>query len=156
MGKQNLKRELGCHCYYLPWWNLSIFKISWWSQKTLQWVFAYLLKHCLKAKCSKRILWLESLEYLGYIVSKNRIQVDPANTHAISECSVPTCFKDVQFFSGICNYYSYFIFLLPILLPHFTRFYGKQPLGLGARNNILPLIPLKLHWHMLLYWQYLT
>ena len=35
--------------------------------------------------------------------------------------------------------------ILPILLTQFINFFGKQSLGLGARNNKLPLIPLKLH-----------
>ena len=46
-------------------------------------------------------------------------------------------------------------FVLPIFLPHFTSFFGKQSLGLMVRSYNLLWIHLKLHWHMLLFWHYL-
>ena len=52
---------------------------------------------------------MESLEYLGHIVLKDGVRVDPAKIQAIVDCPAPTGIKELQMFLGMCNYYARFI-----------------------------------------------
>ena len=51
----------------------------------LRTVLQTLRKHQLYAKFSKCDFWLESVAFLGHIVSKDGIQVDPQKIEAVSE-----------------------------------------------------------------------
>ena len=75
----------------------------------LHWDFNQLQKHHLKIKKSKYKFGVSSVQYLGHIISKDGILVDPKKTIAIDKSPVPTYVRDLQVFLGMCNYYAKFL-----------------------------------------------
>ena len=51
-----------------------------------------------------------SVEYLGFIVDKEGIHMDPERVKTISEWPRPKTYRDIQVFLGFCNFYRRFIF----------------------------------------------
>jgi hypothetical protein len=51
-----------------------------------------------------------SVEYLGFIIDKEGIHMDPERVKAISEWPHPKTYRDIQVFLGFCNFYRRFIF----------------------------------------------
>ena len=51
----------------------------------------------------------EETEYLGFIVNKEGVRVDPVKTEAIKIWTSPQKVKDIQSFTGFCNFYRGFI-----------------------------------------------
>lgn len=51
----------------------------------------------------------EKIEYLGLIISKDRVEMDPVKVQGILDWPVPKKLKDVQAFIGFCNFYQRFI-----------------------------------------------
>jgi len=47
--------------------------------------------------------------YLGHIISKDGIKVDPSKTNAVKTFPVPRNQHDVRSFLGLCNYYRKFV-----------------------------------------------
>ena len=52
-------------------------------------------------------VWLEA--FLGHIVSDQGIALDPAKIAVISNWSTPRCYKEVQQFLGLGNFYHHFL-----------------------------------------------
>jgi transposase InsO family protein len=75
----------------------------------LETVLQTLREHKLYARPSKCELGVESTRYLGHIVSKDGIHVDPAKIKAIVEWPVPRNTRDVLQFKGLCEFYRRFI-----------------------------------------------
>ena len=50
----------------------------------------------------------EEIEFLGIIVSKDSVKMDPAKVRAIIEWPTPKCKKEVQQFLGFINFYWWF------------------------------------------------
>ena len=63
----------------------------------------------MRLKPSKCEFHQTETEYLGFIVSKEGIKVDPINTKAIRTWKAPTKKKEIQSFLGFCNFYWRFI-----------------------------------------------
>lgn len=72
-------------------------------------VFTRLRKSNLKLKPSKCCFAAKSVKYLGHVVSKDGIQVDPQKTDAVQTFPVPKSKTDVKSFLGLCNYYRRFV-----------------------------------------------
>ena len=72
-------------------------------------VFALLDKHKLYVNASKCCFEKSELKYLGHIVSKDGIKVDPAKTAAVQSWPAPTSVRDVRSFLGLGNYFRRFI-----------------------------------------------
>jgi len=53
---------------------------------------------------------LQTVKYLGIVLTPNGIQMDPAKVEAVKDWLVPKHLKDVQAFLGFANYYRRFIF----------------------------------------------
>lgn len=53
--------------------------------------------------------WLEFVTFLGHVVSKDGIMVDPARIEAICGWPRPTCVIEVQSFVGLVGYYKWFV-----------------------------------------------
>ena len=49
------------------------------------------------------------LEYLGLIISKGEICMDPVKLKAIQEWPLSQMVKDIQKFLGFCNFYCQFV-----------------------------------------------
>jgi len=65
--------------------------------------------HELKAKFSKCHFWRKEVLFLGHIVSKQGIAVDPAKVAAVQDWKVPKNVTEVRSFLGLAGYYRKFI-----------------------------------------------
>ena len=75
----------------------------------LRTVLSTLAEHRLYAKFSKCKFWLNSVQFLGHVISKERLSIDPAKIEAISKWSAPTNVLEVQSFLGLAGYYRRFV-----------------------------------------------
>ncbi len=60
-------------------------------------------------KLEKSEFHVQEVSFLGFIVSKGHIQMDPAKTQAVRDWPRPTSAKQVQRFLGFSNFYRSFI-----------------------------------------------
>lgn len=72
-------------------------------------VLDILKAHGLIAKKEKCFLFRESVDYLGYTLSKKKIEPNNKKVKAISLIPIPDTVKDAQRFMGMVNYYRKFI-----------------------------------------------
>ncbi|TPX54605.1 hypothetical protein PhCBS80983_g05852 [Powellomyces hirtus] len=72
-------------------------------------VLSRLRHHGLYAKPEKCEFNHESVEFLGFIISENGIQMDPKKIAAITDWEPPTNVKGIQRFLGFANFYRRFI-----------------------------------------------
>ena len=49
------------------------------------------------------------IKFLGHLVSKNQVRMDPKKVQAIVEWQAPPHVKDLRSFLGLANYYKKFI-----------------------------------------------
>jgi hypothetical protein len=63
----------------------------------------------LYAKFSKCEFWLDEIPFLGHIISKGGISVDPSKVTAIVGWKIPSSVTEVQSFLGLASYYQRFI-----------------------------------------------
>ncbi|CAN4076879.1 unnamed protein product [Withania somnifera] len=66
-------------------------------------------EHKLYAKFSKCEFWLESVAFLGHIVSKAGDSVDPAKIRAVCDWPRPTTVFEIRSFIGLAGYYRRFV-----------------------------------------------
>ena len=72
-------------------------------------ILEVLRKHKLYAKVEKCEFSKAQMTFVGYLVSKNGIGMDPAKVSAVLEWPIPTTVKEVQSFLGFANFYRKFI-----------------------------------------------
>jgi hypothetical protein len=63
----------------------------------------------LYAKLSKCEFWLKQVTFLGHVISKGGISVDPSKVQDVLSWNVPTSVSDIQSFLGLAGYYRWFI-----------------------------------------------
>lgn len=68
-----------------------------------------LREHKLYAKFEKCAFWLEQVQFLGHVISKEGISVDPAKVEAVLKWRPPTTPTKVRSFLGLAGYYRRFI-----------------------------------------------
>ena len=74
-------------------------------EEHLKIVLQKLREHQLYAKFSKCDFFKDKIQYLGHVVTKEGISVDPEKIKSIEEWPVPKDMTDVQSFMGIIGYY---------------------------------------------------
>ena len=67
----------------------------------------------------------EEIEYLGLIVSRDRIRMDPVKVAAVKEWPTPTSKREVQQFLGFVNFYRRFIREYSKIAKPLTELMGK-------------------------------
>ncbi|XP_019435375.1 PREDICTED: uncharacterized protein LOC109341858 [Lupinus angustifolius] len=63
----------------------------------------------LYAKLSKCEFWLESVNFLGHVISKGGIAVDPAKVETVMDWKSPKSVTEIRSFLGLAGYYRKFI-----------------------------------------------
>jgi hypothetical protein len=72
-------------------------------------VLQKLRDHKLYAILSQCEFWLKQVAFLGHIISKGGISVDPSKVQDVLSWNVPTSVGDIQSFLGLAGYYQRFI-----------------------------------------------
>ena len=72
-------------------------------------VLETLRKEQLYAKLSKYEFWLNEVSFLGHIVSKEGIRVDPKKIEVVVEWKPPRNVREVHSFLGLAGYYKRFV-----------------------------------------------
>lgn len=75
----------------------------------LRMVMETLRKEKLYAKLSKCEFWLEEVQFLGHVISKDGISVDPSKVEAVTKWEQPKTATEVRSFLGLAGYYRRFI-----------------------------------------------
>lgn len=78
-------------------------------EEHLQIILQVLREHKLYAKFNKYEFFKDHIKYLGHVISKDGISVDPDKIKAIINFPVPKDVSDVRSFMGITGYYRKFI-----------------------------------------------
>ncbi|WVZ93549.1 hypothetical protein U9M48_039520 [Paspalum notatum var. saurae] len=78
-------------------------------EEHLRLVLQRLREHKLYAKFSKCEFWIDEVRFLGHVVSKGRIAVDPSKVSTVMNWKVPKIPKEVRGFLGLAGYYRRFI-----------------------------------------------
>ncbi|GJR74878.1 putative reverse transcriptase domain-containing protein [Tanacetum coccineum] len=76
--------------------------------KHLKIILELLKKERLYAKFSKCDFWLDSLQFLGHVIDRSGVHVDPAKIKAIKNWAAPTMPMEVRQFLGLVGYYRRF------------------------------------------------
>ena len=61
------------------------------------------------AKLKKCEFWLDSVAFLGHVVSKDGIAVDPKKVEVVVEWNRPNSVTEVRSFLGLAGYYRRFV-----------------------------------------------
>ncbi|GKC58208.1 putative reverse transcriptase domain-containing protein [Tanacetum coccineum] len=73
--------------------------------KHLKIILELLKKERLYAKFSKCDFWLDSVQFLGYVIDRSGVHVDPAKIEAIKSWAAPTMPTEVRQFLRLAGYY---------------------------------------------------
>ena len=98
-------------------------------------VLSRLREHKLYAKLSKCEFFANELRYLGHIVGRDGIKVDPAKVKAIVDWPTPTCNTQVRSFLGLANYFRKFVQNYSSVAAPLTYLTGKVPWVWGEREQ---------------------
>ena len=75
----------------------------------LRLVLRKLREHQLYAKFSKCEFWLKEVGFLGYVISREGIAVDPTKVVTMTNWEAPTSVGEIRSFLGLAEYYRRFI-----------------------------------------------
>ena len=75
----------------------------------LRTILQTLREHQLYAKFSKCEFWLDQVTFLGHVVSKDGIKVDPKKIEAVMDWQRPRSVTEIRSFLGLAGYYRRFV-----------------------------------------------
>ncbi|WVZ76529.1 hypothetical protein U9M48_024498 [Paspalum notatum var. saurae] len=78
-------------------------------EEHLRLVLQRLREHRLYAKLSKCEFWIDEVPFLGHIVSKGGIAVDPRKVSAVINWEIPRTPREIRGFLGLAGYYRRYI-----------------------------------------------
>ena len=97
-------------------------------------VLKTLRKKQLYAKLSKCGFWLNEVSFLGHIVSKEGIRVDPKKIEVVVEWKPPRNVTEVHSFLGLAGYYRRFVKGFFMTASLMTRLIQKNVSMNGVKN----------------------
>ena len=77
----------------------------------------------------------EKIEYLGVVVSKGKVEMDPVKTEALTSWPTPKKLKELQSFLGLCNFYRQFIKDYSKITKPLNQLTGKEEWKWGAEQQ---------------------
>ena len=83
-------------------------------------------KFGLKLKPKKCIFFQKEVEFLGRLISNDKLSVTDADIQSVALWPVPACSKDVERFMGLANYHRSFIKNFSQLADPLYRVVGKK------------------------------
>ncbi|WMV29708.1 hypothetical protein MTR67_023093 [Solanum verrucosum] len=89
-------------------------------------VLGVLERQKLYAKFSKCEFWLDSVPFLGHVVSREGVMVDPQNIEAVKNWVHPSSVTKVGSFVEIASYYHRFVKNFASIATHLTRLTKKE------------------------------
>lgn len=90
--------------------DILVFSTTWEEHlQHLHTVLSILADNSLFAKENKCIFGVTQVEYLGHVVSGDRVSADPSKIQAVKEWPIPTSVRSVRGFLGLAGYYRKFI-----------------------------------------------
>ncbi|GKE43801.1 putative reverse transcriptase domain-containing protein [Tanacetum coccineum] len=92
----------------------------------LKTILDLLKKEKLYAKFSKCEFWLQEVQFLGHVVNRDGIHVDPSKVESIKNWKTPESSTEIRSFLGLTSYYRRFI-------ENFSKI--AKPLTLLTQNN---------------------
>jgi hypothetical protein len=78
-------------------------------EEHLHLVLQKLREHRLYAKLSKCEFWMKQVAFLGHIISKGGISIDPSKVQDVLSWNAPMSVGDIWSFLGLAGYYQRFI-----------------------------------------------
>ena len=118
-------------------------------------VLCHLRENGLYARLDKCCFSKDTVEYLGFILSKDRLKMDPSKVQTIQDWPEPRKVKDVQSFLGFPNFYCRFISNysnIMILLTRLThkgilwKFTNATQKSFQALKSTFTSTPVLTHW----------
>jgi hypothetical protein len=79
------------------------------EEEQLRLALQKLREHRLYAKLSKCEFWMKQVAFLGHIISKGGISMDPSKVQDVLSWNAPTSVGDIRSFLGLARYYQRFI-----------------------------------------------
>jgi hypothetical protein len=80
----------------------------------------------LYAKFSKCKFWLKKVPFLGHVLSRDGISIDPTKVQEVLDWKAPTTVSEVQSFLGLAGYYRHFIPDFSKIVKPITRLLQKD------------------------------
>jgi len=105
-------------------------------EKPLNIVLQILREKQLYAKLKKCEFWLEQVGFLGHIISKEGISVDPVKIEAIRDWPRPTKVTEVRGFLGLAGYYRRFVEGFSLIVAPRTQLTRKNKKLCGEKVKI--------------------
>jgi hypothetical protein len=75
------------------------------EEEHLRLVLQKLQEHRLYAKLSKCEFWMKQVTFLGHVILKGGISVDPSKVQDVLSWNAPMSVSDIQSFLGLAGYY---------------------------------------------------
>src|ERR1041384_4769282 len=103
-------------------------------------VLERLREHRLYAKFSKCEFWLREVAFLGHVITKNGVAVDPSKVQDVLNWNQPTNVKEIRSFLRLAGYYRRFIMDFSRIVKPMTKLLQKV---LNLSGHLIVSMPLK-------------
>jgi hypothetical protein len=94
-------------------------------ERHLRLILQVLKEKKLYGKLKKCEFWLDNVAFLGHVISKDGISVDPKKVEAVVEWNRPNNVTEIRSFLGLAGYYGRFVEVFSRLATPLTRLTQK-------------------------------